>query len=141
MSIIHGYLVDNTQYLNKNNEKFPFKYLILEFKEDTLILEMFMKEIIISMGKRLFDYIVDEFLVIISLKHVYQKVEYIVMTNNDALIKDFDETKLPIYEELEKEPKYTVVGYNLDDQTLGSISSDVVEFKLSNLNCYFSKNQ
>ncbi len=139
MSIIHGYLFDNTIYLNENNEKFPFKYLIVELREDTLSFEMFMKEIIISMGKRLFDYINDEFLVIISIKHVYQKIEFIVMTNNDSLTKNFDETKLPIYQEIEKEPKYTIVGYNLDDQTLGSISSDEVEFKLSLLNCYFDK--
>jgi hypothetical protein len=139
MSIIHGYLFKNTLYKNKNDELLPFRYLILEMTPNHIDLEPFLKEIIFSMSKRLFDYFDNEFLVIVLLKHVYAKTEISVITNNDSLLENFNENEIKLKEELQKNPNYEIVGYDVDKDTIGSVSCDDIgiNFELNNLCCYF----
>jgi len=138
MSIIHGYMFDNTIYKKENSDElFKYKYLILEVTPNMVDIQPFLKEIMFSMGKRIFDYLDDEFLVIVTIKHLLLQVEINVITNNNELIVGFDEMKIPIKNEIDKNPDYTVVGYNADLDCLGSIESKDLEFKINNLTCYF----
>jgi hypothetical protein len=141
MSIIHAYLFDNTKCINSEGKAYPFKYLIFELTEDHVDFEPFLREIQTSMCKRIYDYVKDKFIVVISIKHFMNSVDISTISNNNILLENFDESMIEIVKELEEEPKYEIIGYNITDDTIGSISSDEVKFKLSILSGCFNDNQ